>query len=153
MSPNKRRSPNAQLAKIRAELGPVAEYVRKSTDYQRYSVEYQSEAIRKYAVQHHMTVVRSYVDDGRSGLTLQGRPGLKKLLNDVISGDVDFSAILVYDISRWGRFQDIDESAYYEFMCKRAGVRVIYCAELFDDTPMGVLMKNMKRVMAGEHSR
>jgi hypothetical protein len=24
---------------------------------------------------------------------------------------------LVYDITRWGRFQDVDESAYYEFTC------------------------------------
>jgi hypothetical protein len=32
--------------------------------------------------------------------------------------------ILVLDVSRWGRFQDIDESAYYEFLCRRAGMQV-----------------------------
>jgi DNA invertase Pin-like site-specific DNA recombinase len=37
--------------------------------------------------------------------------------------------VLVYDVSRWGRFQDIDESAHYEFVCKQAGIKVAYCAE------------------------
>ena len=38
-------------------------------------------------------------------------------------------AILVYYVSRWGSFQDTDESAHYEFACKSAGVPVHYCAE------------------------
>ena len=44
------------------------------------------------------------------------------LITDVRLGRADFDHILVYDVSRWGRFQDVDESAYYEFMCKEAGV-------------------------------
>jgi DNA invertase Pin-like site-specific DNA recombinase len=63
--------------------------------------------------------------------------------------------ILVYDISRWGRFQDADESAYYEYICKRAGIRVIYCAEQFenDGSPVSTIVKGVKRAMAGEYSR
>jgi hypothetical protein len=45
----------------------------------------------------------------------------------------DFELILVYDISRWERFQDVDESAYYEFICKEAGIQVLYCAEQFEN--------------------
>jgi hypothetical protein len=37
----------------------------------------------------------------------------------VESGAASFDVILVYDVSRWGRFQDADESAYYEYLCKR----------------------------------
>jgi len=61
----------------------------------------------------------------------------------------------VYDVSRWGRFQDADESAYYEYVCRRAGVSVHYCAEQFenDGSPMSSVMKTMKRTMAGEYSR
>jgi DNA invertase Pin-like site-specific DNA recombinase len=61
----------------------------------------------------------------------------------------------VYDVSRWGRFQDADESAYYEYVCRRAGVSVLYCAEQFenDGSPMSSVMKTMKRTMAGEYSR
>jgi hypothetical protein len=52
-------------------------------------------------------------------------------------------------------FQDTDESAYYEFICKLAGVKVIYCAEVFenDGSPISSLWKNMKRLMAAEMSR
>jgi len=51
------------------------------------------------------------------------------LIADVESGAADFNVILVYDVSRWGRFQDADESAYYECICKRAGINFAYCAE------------------------
>jgi DNA invertase Pin-like site-specific DNA recombinase len=66
-----------------------------------------------------------------------------------------FENILVYDVSRWGRFQDADESAYYEYVCKRAGVRVHYCAEEFqnDGSMSSALMKTIKRSMAAEYSR
>jgi DNA invertase Pin-like site-specific DNA recombinase len=52
-------------------------------------------------------------------------------------------------------FQDTDESAHYEFLCKEAGVRVEYCVEEFknDGSLMSTVMKNIKRAMAGEYSR
>lgn len=133
----------------------AAEYVRMSTEHQRYSIENQSEAIRTYASQHGMAVVRTYMDYGKSGLHVHGREGLKTLIADVESRAADFAFILVYDISRWGRFQDSDESAYYEQVCKRAGVRVMYCAEPFenDDSPMTGVIKSIRRAMAGEYSR
>jgi DNA invertase Pin-like site-specific DNA recombinase len=36
---------------------------------------------------------------------------LIELIDDVRTGRADFDQILVYDVSRWGRFQDVDESA------------------------------------------
>lgn len=39
----------------------------------------------------------------------------------------------VYDVSRGGRFQDTDESAHYEFLCRRAEIAVPYCAEQFEN--------------------
>src|SRR6202021_3488259 len=83
------------------------------------------------------------------------RAGLNNLLEDVESGRADFEHILVYDGSRWGRFQDIDESAHYEFLCKQAGVKVVYCAEQFDNdgSMVSSIVKNLKRVMAAEYSR
>jgi DNA invertase Pin-like site-specific DNA recombinase len=102
-----------------------------------------------------MEIVRTYADEGRSGLSLSGRPALRSLLQDVEGGRATYSVILVYDISRWGRFQDVDESAYYEYICKRANVRVHYCAEQFenDGSLSSTLMKTIKRTMAGEYSR
>ena len=86
---------------------------------------------------------------------MDGREDLQRLIKDVQSGQADFNVVLVYDVSRWGRFQDADESAYYEFMCKEAGIRVAYCAEQFenDGSLVSAILKNIKRVMAGEYSR
>nr|QQZ48914.1 recombinase family protein [Phenylobacterium glaciei] len=74
-----------------------------------YSIENQRSAIASYAVERGFEVVCSYVDAGRSGLTLTGRPGLKALLSDALGPAPDFRAILVFDVSRWGRFQDVDQ--------------------------------------------
>ena len=143
-------------------IGPVAkvpsraaQYVRMSTDRQDYSIENQTDLFETYARRKGIEIVRSYVDGGRSGLRLDDRPALKELLQDVQSGLADFDVILVYDVSRWGRFQDIDESAYYEHLCKRSGIRVVYCAEPFenDDGLTSALVKSLKRAMAGEYSR
>src|SRR5438067_4194912 len=132
-----------------------AQYVRMSTDHQKYSIENQAIAIAAYAVQHDISVVKSYVDKAKSALTLGRRYALKQLLHDVRRGQADFEVILVYDVSRWGRFQDTDESAYYEFICKEAGVRVLYCAEIFenDGSLLSNIVKNIKRAMASEYSR
>ena len=110
----------------------AAQYVRMSTEHQRYSTENQRDLIKEYADANNMIIVKTYADDGKSGLSIGGRASLKKLISDVETENIDFSFILVYDVSRWGRFQDADESAYYEHICKRAGINVLYCAEQFE---------------------
>jgi DNA invertase Pin-like site-specific DNA recombinase len=136
--------------KIRA-----AQYVRMSTEHQKYSTENQGDIIRDYAAHRGFEIVRTYADDGKSGLRIEGRDSLKRLIQNVEGGEADFQAILVYDVSRWGRFQDTDESAYYEYICKRAGINVYYCAEQFenDGSPVSTIIKGVKRAMAGEYSR
>jgi DNA invertase Pin-like site-specific DNA recombinase len=126
-----------------------------STEHQRYSTQNQADAIAKYASEHGMVIVRTFADDGKSGLNLGGRAGLLQLLSEVQAGEADFVAILVYDVSRWGRFQDADESGYWEYVCRRAGVAIHYCAEQFanDGSMSSVILKNLKRTMAGEYSR
>lgn len=133
----------------------AAVYVRMSTERQNYSIQHQRITIDDYARRRGISVVRSYEDSGKSGLRVEGRPGLRALLNDVAAGTADFDTILVYDVSRWGRFQNADESAYYEFVCRLAGIDVVYCAEPFveDDSPMAAILKALKRLMAGEYSR
>jgi DNA invertase Pin-like site-specific DNA recombinase len=133
----------------------AAEYVRMSTDHQRYSIDNQSDVIAAYAAVHNFTIVRTYTDAGRSGLRAAGRDALLQLIEDVNSGRADFGTILVYDISRWGRFQDSDEAAHYEFICRNAGVNIRYCAEQFenDSSLVTTIVKGMKRAMAAEFSR
>ena len=133
----------------------AALYVRASTEHQNYSTDHQESALREYAAQYDFEVVAVYRDEGRSGLTLDGRNGLLRLLKEVQSGQAAYVAVLVYDVSRWGRFQDVDESAYYEYACRKAGIIVSYCAEPFtnDGSPLAALLKGLKRAMAAEYSR
>jgi DNA invertase Pin-like site-specific DNA recombinase len=133
----------------------AAEYIRMSTEHQQYSTENQHAAIQRYADERGLLIVRTFTDAGKSGLGIQGREALQELLRTVNSGSADFATILVYDVSRWGRFQDADEAAHYEFQCKRRHITVQYCAEHFpnDASPMSAVIKSLKRAMAGEYSR
>ena len=133
----------------------AAAYVRMSTEHQQYSTSNQMDVIREYAKRRGLEIVKEYSDEGKSGLNIQGRDSLAQMIKDVQGGAATYSHILVYDVSRWGRFQDADESAYYEYICRRVGVSVHYCAEQFenDGSPMSTVMKSMKRTMAGEYSR
>ena len=133
----------------------AAQYVRMSTEVQRYSLENQKDAIAAYASKHGLEIVATYADAGMSGVTANNREGLKHLLRDVLAPNRAFDTVLVLDVSRWGRFQDPDEAAHYEFICAAAGVQVRYCAEAFesDGSLASTVMKQIKRVMAGEYSR
>lgn len=111
----------------------AAEYMRMSTDHQKYSLDNQSGYIREYAKKHNITIIKSYNDAGKSGLNLSGRPGLKELIDDVLEHRISISLILVYDVSRFGRFQDTDEAGHYSHLLKLRGVKIIYCAEHFSD--------------------
>lgn len=133
----------------------AAQYVRMSTEDQRYSPTAQRALIEEYAQARGYLLVRRYADEGVSGLSLNKRAGLKALLADVLEGRADFSVILVCDVSRWGRYQDLDQGAHYEFLCRAAGVRVEYCAEPFenDGSMVSAMVKSLKRAMAAEYSR
>ncbi len=141
---------NREAVAVRA-----AQYVRMSTEHQQYSTDNQLDTIRHYAEQRGIDIIRTYADKGKSGLTMDGREALRRMIHRVETGRADFAIILVYDVSRWGRFQDVDEGAYLEFICRRAGITVQYCAEQFenDGSLSATIIKNMKRAMAGEYSR
>lgn len=100
-----------------ARVGPersrrAAAYVRMSTDHQRYSTENQLDSIKRFAEARDIEIVRVYEDAGKSGLNLEGRDAFQRRLADVERGTADFGAILVYDVSRWGRFQNADHGAH-----------------------------------------
>lgn len=137
------------------KLTPAAQYLRMSTEHQQYSMANQAAVIAEYAQANGFEIVETYSDPGRSGLVLRQRPGLQRLLAEVVAGQGSYRAILVYDVSRWGRFQDSDEAAHYEYLCKAAGIPVHYCAECFsnDSSTAGLMMKALKRTMAAEFSR
>lgn len=79
----------------------VAQYVRMSTE-QQYSTYNQSDKIREYAEKRGIEIIKTYADDGKSGLSIGGRADIQQLIADVESGAADFNVILIYDVSRWG---------------------------------------------------
>jgi DNA invertase Pin-like site-specific DNA recombinase len=134
---------------------PAAQYLRMSTEDQQYSMTNQSLRIKEYADKNGFDIVRTYEDPGKSGVIIKHRHGLRALLKEVVSGTAGFKAVLVYDVSRWGRFQNPDEAAHYEFLCAESGIPLHYCAKQFsnDGTASSAIVKALKRSMAAEFSR
>jgi DNA invertase Pin-like site-specific DNA recombinase len=142
-------------AKPEAWANSAAVYVRMSTEHQQYSTSNQMDVIREYAKKRGLEIVKIFSDDGKSGLNLGGRGSLIQMIQEVYDGRAEYGRILVYDVSRWGRFQDPDESAALEYMCRQQEVPVHYCAEQFenDGTAISSIVKGIKRTMAAEYSR
>jgi DNA invertase Pin-like site-specific DNA recombinase len=132
----------------------AAQYLRVSTDQQKYTMENQAAAVAAYAARRNIMIVSTY-SDRRSGVRIAGREGLQQLIRDVQRGGTGFNCILVYDVSRWGRFPDVDESGYYEFICRRAGINIHYCADDFenDGSFASIIVKTNKRVAAADFSQ
>lgn len=88
-------------------------YVRASTDQQDLSIGTQLALIQAYADSHRIQVVHVYEDAAKSGLGIAQRQAMKSLLADVMQVPRGFDVVLVYDVSRWGRFQDAAYSALH----------------------------------------
>ena len=150
--PNSTPDPQAGTRKPRRR---AVAYVRMSTGLQQYSPENQMAGIERYADEHDMEIVATYSDEARSGLRYENRPGMQRMLADAQSKESGFDTILVYDVTRWGRFQDQDEGASLEYACRNASVQVQYCMEQFvnDGSPVSSIIKAIKRSMAAEYAR
>jgi hypothetical protein len=76
--------------------------------------------------------------------------------DDNIVATIVLGAALILDgLFRWGRFRNADESAFYEYQCRKAGIPVEYCIDGFenDGSPVTTIVKGVKRALAGEGSR
>ena len=143
-----------------ASLFRAAEYVRMSTEHQQYSTENQADKIREYAARRGIEIIKTYADEGKSGLRIDGRQALQQLIKDVETGAADFQVILVYDVSRWGRFQDADESASIEELLwlaidLRLDAKYFFVDGLQLSNPDSTLVKRNvpQRVMANRNRR
>lgn len=135
----------------------VAYYRHSAEDKQENSVPIQREHAEKFAREHAIEIIHEEADEGKSGL-LSTRPGFERLFNGwILNPDAPaFDYVLVYDVSRWGRFQDQDEAAYYEFRCKQSGKKVVYVSRGFpkeEQQLISHLQTSIERYMAAEYSR
>lgn len=133
----------------------AALYLRRSTDQRRQaeSLATQEERLREFAASRSIEVVEVFTDSA-SGVSTKRRRGFANLMKTVQSG-APFDAVLVRDVTRWGRFENVDDSAYWEFFCVAHGVAVIYAEEQFGSgaQPYDPLLKAMRRMYAAEFSR
>src|SRR3989338_1221731 len=135
----------------------IASYRHAAKDKQETSVPIQREHAQKFAQQHGIEIIHEEADEGKTGL-LADRPGFIALFENWIENDAapPFEYILVYSVSRWGRFQNQNEPAHYEFRCTMRKKRVIYIEDGFpkeDQLLIGSLQIALKRYMAAEFSR
>jgi len=132
----------------------IAYYRHSAQDRQENSISIQREQVRKFAEEHDIEIIREFEDHGKSGLSTKGRDSFNGMLSFVRESEEDFEYIFDLDVSRFGRFQDPDEAASYEWMCKLYGKRVIHTKGGFkDDDPYHSLYLNIERVKAREYSR
>ena len=102
----------------------VAYYRHSAQDRQENSIPLQRDQVREWADKNGVEIIQEFADPGKSGLTAEGRPAFTQMMDQWVKQRHDFDYVLCLDVSRWGRFQDIDLSAQYSAECKRHGKQV-----------------------------
>lgn len=92
------------------KLKAVAYYRHSAEDKQENSVDNQREQVEQFAAKEDIQIVEHFQDEGISGLTAN-RPGFQEMFAKWVTNPtapkIDY--ILVYDASRFGRFQKMSE--------------------------------------------
>lgn len=135
----------------------IAYYRHSAEDKQENSVAIQRLHVEKFATQHNIEIIHEEADEGKSGL-LANRPAFKRLFDNWIQNleAPEFNYVLVYDVSRWGRFQNQDEAGYFAHICTKYNKSVIYVSIGFPNeanqlfSSLGI---SLHRYMAAEYSR
>ncbi len=125
----------------------VAFYARVSSDQQaekNNSIPSQLRLLHEYALKHNMEVVKEYVDEGESALSIN-RPAFLEMIGETKKKFPPFQAILVWKLSRFARNRQ--DSILYKSMLKKRGIEVTSISEPIDDTPQGQLMEGMIEVI------
>lgn len=132
----------------------VAYYRHSARDRQQNSVPIQQEMIREWAKEHGVEIIHEFADRGKSGLTAEGREALQDMMENWVKNRDDFKYVLCLDVSRWGRFQDIDLSATYSAEVKQHGKEVIYTTLGMPrpDDPMFPVYLQFERFRAAQFS-
>lgn len=134
----------------------VAYYRHSAQDRQENSVEIQQDQVRKFAADNSIEIIQEFIDRGKTGLVTEGREAFQTMLRDYIqSGAHEFDYVLVLDVSRWGRYQNTDISAYYTGLCAMHGKHVVYTSIGFtpENDLMHALRINIERYQAANYSR
>lgn len=114
-------------------------YARFSSDNQREeSIEAQVRAIKYYAQNFGINIIKVYADRAKTGKT-DARPQFMRMIQDSKNGD--FEMVLVHKLDRFSR--NPADTNYYEKILNNNGVKLVSVLEKLDDTPEGQLMKQI----------
>lgn len=112
-------------------------YARYSSDAQtEQSIEGQLRDCNKYAKDHDLLVVDTYIDRAMTG-TNDNRAAFQKMIKD--SAKKQWSVVIVYKLDRFSRNKY--ESVIHKKTLKDNGVRLISAMENIPDSPEGTLME------------
>jgi len=130
-------------------MKPAVAYLRRSTDRQEQSLPDQEKAIRKYGAENELEIVRFYQDDAISGTSTNGRKGFEQMMADSELAHCSFKYVLVYDVSRFSRADNI-EAGHFLYLLRKRGIEVVYVAENFPSDHTGDLIRSLKQSIAHE---
>lgn len=134
----------------------VAYYRHSAQDRQENSVEIQQDQVRAFAAEHGIEIIKEFADRGKSGLSVEGRDSFNEMIHEYVeAGKDDFEYVLVLDVSRWGRFQETDMSAYYTGLCLQHGKQVVFTTIGFpkENDLLHGLHLSIERYRAASYSR
>ena len=134
----------------------VAYYRHSAQDRQENSVEIQQDQVRQFAQEHDIEIVREFADRGKSGLSAEGRDAFNEMIAEYVQGGREaFDYVLVLDVSRWGRYQDTDLSAYFTGLCANHGKQVVFTTIGFGEKNdlLHGLHLSIERYRAASYSR
>jgi DNA invertase Pin-like site-specific DNA recombinase len=114
-------------AEIKSLCLKGAIYIRMSTELQVESPENQDRAIRAYAAEYGIEIIKTYADLGVSGITTEKREQFQTLIDDVEQGRNGYNIVLYLDETRWGRFVDSREAEYHRMRLERKNVLCQSC--------------------------
>ena len=123
-------------------------YARFSSENQRdESIDAQLRAIRKYAEDNGIEIIREYTDRAKTG-TNADRESFQAMLNDSQYGD--FSLVIVHKLDRFARNRY--DSAVSKAKLKSNGVRIVSVLEHFDDSPESIITEGLLEAMSEYYS-
>lgn len=137
---------------IDTEKRAVAYYRQASKSKRDDSITGQQEQVRTWAAENGLTIIKEFCDRGKSGASAEGRPAFLNLLQNWVKKRQDFKYIICFDISRWGRFSDMDLSAKYRNLCKCHNKEIVYVtAGAYDNIPdlIRLFKKNVSLYKSG----
>ena len=124
-------------------------YLRQSSEKQEKSVEQQAEENEKYRAKMgyrlHAEPAKRAWTEVKSGKTFTERRVFQSMLAAAQAGSLGASVIILYRPNRFGRSEDLAEYGHYEWLFRKAGVRIEYASGEGVNAPgfVGFMARNM----------